>query len=140
MLKDLIAEQEQDIQVLAENLDYYQERYDMLESILTSEKPKANIKEEVKIARKEVQRSSFAPDESSRNNRLSNNNSFMNTTSPMKSEFEGSTLAQLASIVMEREQRWALKFEETSNSISVKLGFDETPWYILFSICQYTSM
>lgn len=55
-----------------------------------------------------------------------------------ENDFGGTTLAKIVGTVLENERKWALMVENTSNKLSIKLGFDETPWYILFKISMYS--
>lgn len=119
MLRNLISEQEKDISVFEENLAYYEDRLQMLLNPFEGGEMKA-----VKVKDTSVS---------------VNNTAKHLTASPEKSEFDEMTLAKLVGTVLEREQRWALTFEKTSNSLSIKLGFDETPWYILFQVSMYLS-
>lgn len=124
MLNDLIAEQEQEVSYFQENLEYYEDRQSMLDLILNINKNKNHLT----TPNIRVDRSTF------------DNTSKLATVSPIKSEFDESTLAKLVGTVLEREQQWALSFERTSNKLSFKLGFGETPWYWLFQIGMYVSI
>jgi hypothetical protein len=130
MLRNLIAVEEGEIQVNEENLAYYEDKIEILKLPLDAEKPK-DSKNTLGGAR-------MSPDKSFN---MSANNTINSTSkSPDKTEFDNLTLAKLVGTVMEREQRWALSFENTSNNLSMRLGFDETPWYIFFQISMFTSM
>jgi Ca2+-dependent lipid-binding protein len=121
MLRNMIADEEHEIQTIEENIQYYSDEVDLLKIPLEDKK---NIK--------------TTPERSM--NISANNTLNMTTKSPLKNEFDNLTLAKLAGTVLEGEHRWALNFERTSNNLSIRLGFDETPWFVLFQVGMYTNM
>ena len=120
MLKNLIADRIQEMEVLAENIEYYEQRYKVLEHIITGKSINLSLLEPV-------------------DNQSMNRPSFQDITkldrsSKTMNDFDHLTLAKLVGRVMEVEQKWALNVENTSNKLSYRLGFDQTPWYLLFQV------
>jgi hypothetical protein len=119
MLKSLISDNDQEISVLEENLAYYDQRLKLLEAVLTGRK----------IA--------HSPNDKSMLQVSFNDTTNVDRSSKVLNEFDQLTLAKLVGKVYDNEQKWALSFENTSNKLSYKLGFDQTPWYLLFQVFMY---
>ena len=125
MLKELIYGCDDDIKVLEENLIYYDNRVQLMEIPMS----------EVKIKPKAKLGNNPKPDISTQNVSL---NKSKGPDATAEADLGSTTLAKLVGTVLENERKWALMVENTSNKLSIKLGFDETPWYILFRISMYS--
>lgn len=120
MLKTLITEKIQEMEILEENIEYYDQRYKVCENIITG---------------KSFSTSGFFSATPQSANRTSfNETSKFEKSSQKMDEFDHLTLAKLAGRVMDREHKWALAMENTSNKLSHRLGFNQTPWFLLFQV------
>ena len=117
MLKELIYGWDDDIKVLEENQIYYEDRTQLMKI------PMQDVKVKPKVTASQVPKY-----ESSIQNMSLSKSKGQDTTA--ENDFGGTTLAKIVGTVLENERKWALMVENTSNKLSIKLGFDETPWYI----------
>jgi hypothetical protein len=119
MLKSLIAENNQEVEVLEETIEYYNQMLKIIESVLTGEKI------------------THSPIDNNMHTVSFNDTTKLDRSSKVLNDFDHLTLAKLVGKVYDNEQKWALTFESTSNKLSYKLGFDQTPWYLLFQAFMY---
>lgn len=124
MFKDLIANCEEDVQMLQENLEYYQNRYELLEAPITGDEVQTRHRESYNITGAGFKSS---PD-------FVRAKATLDSPSPTKGNAEESKLGALATLLLESQRNISKGFETRTDKVFVRLGFDETPWYILFQI------
>lgn len=107
----MIQNCENDIAMLEENLEYYKNRYEFVQIPL-------NMSAVVIKDQSDYTKSSAFP----------------NFSPDKTEEKEHSRLGVLASMVLEGNRALANKFEQQADKLFVKLGFDETPWSIMFQV------
>ena len=119
MLKALMDTCNEDAALLGENLDYYSNRFELLQVPLkqgaVSSIPKDFSADYT--GAKALGNSGFSPNK---------------TSDP-----EESKLGTIATMLLESHRRVANGFEKQSDRLFSRLGFDETPWYILLQISMY---
>ena len=118
--KNLIDKCDEDLTTLDENLFYYQDRIQLLQ---------------IPLNEKKGQIGSLVPP-----SHFSQANAYAVTASPdhKSAENDMPKLGALASLMLESKRHIANGFENHSDRLFIKLGFDETPWYTLFQLCMYT--